>query len=984
MPSFCLNMIVRNEVGVLARCLESVRPWIDHWVVVDTGSEDGTQRLVRDLLFDIPGELHERPWRNFGDNRSEALELAAGCADHVLFIDADEVLIARPDFSFPDPMPDALMVRHEVAGNTTSFLLPQIVRSDLSWRWHGVVHEYLATEQPHSRAVAQGLCTRGFFDGARNRDPRAKYLADARLLEEALEQNPTDSRAAFYLGQSYRDAGRLDAAVAAYARRASMPGWDEETWYALYQVAVLSERLGRPVSDVVNAYVVASQFRPGRAEAHCELARFARLRGDHAFALAHSRAAIDIPRPDDTLFLDDSVYAWRSLDEYSVASFWTGDPEGSAAACRRLIESGELPESETDRVAANLQLAEEKIKGASGRRPRTRRMKSGNELPITVTVTSCRRLPLLRVTLDSLMDQCGDIERVTRWICVDDGSPEEDLLALAKDYPWLELARTDPDDRGQTAAIRLLWSLVETDLVFHIEDDWRFGEEFFLADLEKEIGRADQLVLLWDGREIDRSFNPRHEFINGEVEEIANRHGLVTRPKNDSGWWWPGFSLNPSLFRIDRVRALAADVPEGDNFEFEYALQLHKAGFEVRHRRLEIEHLGEISSYVLSDQARPTDARDLANRVIENCAENPGRAIELAAHLDIEALGDEAACRVGLAIATAHWYLDRMEGREVLRRLWRRRHRTGFLFSLDAAELLGHYGESWESLVGFENCTGDVDEALARPVADRAKLREKKMKQDHPSHFEMPASAPRLEGGSGVTLVMTSCRRLDLLLRTVASFCACCTDLHRIDRWICIDDNSSLDDRNAMASRLPWFEFVWKGPDDRGHARSLQILHEMVESPYVFQLEDDHEFFVSSDYISRCLQGLSAGTSIGQCLVNLNYAETLADYDLEGGMPFQHEGRSYAAHLHDPERRVFKKLSNAHWPHFSLRPGVTRTEVWDLGFLDVPFFEREFAGRYTAAGWRTIFLPDIHHRHIGKLSTEQGENAYDLNRVRQF
>jgi len=269
-------------------------------------------------------------------------------------------------------------------------------------------------------------------------------------------------------------------------------------------------------------------------------------------------------------------------------------------------------------------------------------------------------------------------------------------------------------------------------------------------------------------------------------------------------------------------------------------------------------------------------------------------------------------------------------------------------------------------------------------VADRVRLRERKRELDHPTRFELPESPPRTEGGSGVTLVVTSCRRLELLLRTVASFLACCTDHHLVDRWICIDDNSDPDDRDVMASHLPWFEFIWKGPEERGHARSLQMLHEMVTTPYVFVLEDDQEFFVRSDYISRCLHGLSVGTSIGQCLVNLNYAESLDDYGLDGGMPFQHEGRSYVAHLYDPEHRVIRNLSNGHWPHFSLRPGLTRTEVGDLGFREVPFFEREFAARYFAAGWRTIFLPDIYHRHIGRLTTEEGENAYDLNRMPQF
>src|SRR5215475_3170087 len=86
----CLNMIVKNERHVIQRALASVKPFIDYWVIVDTGSFDETKELIRDSLKDIPGELHERPWKNFGHNRSEALSLARGKADYILFLDADD------------------------------------------------------------------------------------------------------------------------------------------------------------------------------------------------------------------------------------------------------------------------------------------------------------------------------------------------------------------------------------------------------------------------------------------------------------------------------------------------------------------------------------------------------------------------------------------------------------------------------------------------------------------------------------------------------------------------------------------------------------------------------------------------------------------------------------------------------------------------------------------------------------------------------
>src|SRR4030095_16475872 len=109
--TICLNMIVKDESPVIRRCLESVRPLIDHWVIVDTGSSDDTRELIREILKDLPGELHERPWQDFAHNRSEALALARGHGDYVLVIDADEVVEITPDFQLPQLTCDSYNVQ---------------------------------------------------------------------------------------------------------------------------------------------------------------------------------------------------------------------------------------------------------------------------------------------------------------------------------------------------------------------------------------------------------------------------------------------------------------------------------------------------------------------------------------------------------------------------------------------------------------------------------------------------------------------------------------------------------------------------------------------------------------------------------------------------------------------------------------------------------------------------------------------------------
>jgi tetratricopeptide (TPR) repeat protein len=356
-PTICLNLIVKNEAAVLQRCFDSIVRFIDCWLIVDTGSTDGTKGFVRDYFGakGIDGQLVEREWRDFAHNRTEALRLAAPTADYIWIIDADEQIECAEDFVLPWLEADAYQLLHRGRGSTTEFYRTQVIRSRLPFRYQGVLHEVMECDEPYTTVrITSGLVSIGYFDGARNADPIAKYRSDAEVLAKALEAEPENARYVFYLAQSYRDANQLEQAITNYERRVRMGGWAEEQWFAAFQVAVLHERL-RHDAQAVAAYLDAFALRPARAEPLCELARFYRERQLYPLGYLFAKTALEIAKPDDILFLDESVYSWRILDEFSICAYYAGDKVEGQRAVERLLTEGKLPAEHRTRVEENLE-----------------------------------------------------------------------------------------------------------------------------------------------------------------------------------------------------------------------------------------------------------------------------------------------------------------------------------------------------------------------------------------------------------------------------------------------------------------------------------------------------------------------------------------------------------------------------------------------------------------------------------------------------
>lgn len=360
LPRVVLNMIVKNEAHVIERCLSSILPVIDAWCIVDTGSDDGTQDVIRRFLDGLPGEVIEEEWVNFAINRSRALDHAAKWGEYALVIDADVRCVVSENFA-KEPFRASLeadfyqiMIRDQV-----HYQRPMLTSTALPFRYRGSLHEFLVIPDGATNGgIIDWFHYKSHFDGARSKNPY-KAVDDAATIIGAIhsgEEDDLETRNVFYLANTLRDGGDFEAAIEVYLSRVSMGGWPEEVYVSHLNVGRLLHILNADSGAVIDAFLRAHDACPTRAEALCSAAGVARTAGRMASSHVLASRALEIPRPHESLFQEPDVYEWRSLYEFSIAAWHVGDFGNGLRACHRLLFEDKLPPAERDAVVRNIDL----------------------------------------------------------------------------------------------------------------------------------------------------------------------------------------------------------------------------------------------------------------------------------------------------------------------------------------------------------------------------------------------------------------------------------------------------------------------------------------------------------------------------------------------------------------------------------------------------------------------------------------------------
>jgi GT2 family glycosyltransferase/SAM-dependent methyltransferase/tetratricopeptide (TPR) repeat protein len=212
-----LCMIVRDNERTIDPCLESIRPWVDEIVVVDTGSTDCTPEVCKSY----GARLFEFPWcDDFSAARNESLKHARG--EWLFWMDSDDTIPAEcgrklralADGPHPDKIAGYIMQVHCPApgddGHVDVTVVDhlKLIRNRPDLRFSGRIHEQLL---PAIRNAGGDVAWTDIYvvHSGSEHSPEAfqrKLERDLRILHQELREQPDHPFVLFNLGMTCADA----------------------------------------------------------------------------------------------------------------------------------------------------------------------------------------------------------------------------------------------------------------------------------------------------------------------------------------------------------------------------------------------------------------------------------------------------------------------------------------------------------------------------------------------------------------------------------------------------------------------------------------------------------------------------------------------------------------------------------------------------------------------------------------------------------
>lgn len=321
-------IVVRNGKASVVRCLDALLPLVDEYVIIDTGSKDGTVEIIENwvethpkarVVFDKVGTLfHDDDGIfDFGGAKNYAIHMAT--CPYVMWVDVNDVVVnaskVRDAFDkIVRRIPHASITMLTRVDRSFAFPRVRIAPKDFA-RFEGRIHEYMVNTARDGQVVT----TRFMVDNFKKyRDLSRNVKA---LMKDWNLQHT--QRSAFYLGNSARDINDFETAKEWYSVTVDeFPDMlNEERAKSLEALCDIALRQDDLATMGARSIQMIEEL-PGRPEGYYYRAKYQYAVGDYAMAakcLEKLLAVNAVIRPSH-MWINPEIYdRHRHIEMYNEA-----------------------------------------------------------------------------------------------------------------------------------------------------------------------------------------------------------------------------------------------------------------------------------------------------------------------------------------------------------------------------------------------------------------------------------------------------------------------------------------------------------------------------------------------------------------------------------------------------------------------------------------------------------------------------------------
>ena len=268
-------LMVKNGGDTMREVIQANMPFIDEYTILDTGSTDNTVKILKEELdrHKKRGKIVSEPFLNFRDSRNRCLDLCGVRCKYIVMLDDTYILKndvrAFLEYVRGDQFSDSLSLY--ICSDDVEYGSNRVIRSDRNHlRYKYKLHEVITPENNMNVIIPKHY---GYIYDVRSDYMESRTMNrkeyDIRVLNEMVEEDKDDSRAYYYLGQTYSLLGRDEEAYESFLKRINHKdvGFIQEKIDAVFEAGRIANfRLNKKWEDVEKLYLMAYEMDKSRPD----------------------------------------------------------------------------------------------------------------------------------------------------------------------------------------------------------------------------------------------------------------------------------------------------------------------------------------------------------------------------------------------------------------------------------------------------------------------------------------------------------------------------------------------------------------------------------------------------------------------------------------------------------------------------------------------------------------------------------------------